>query len=206
MVSVRVTGGLNSRNCAVVSYDDEDLVALVRESGPSSSGALEALLRRYKTAIYRACLSYLREADKAEEASQEILLHVYRGIDRFHGRSSFRTWLYRIIQNDCCTVYSHHARHQVCERFDEDERYIHPLTTDDFVSTLELTNIIDAVLDRLPSTDREVIKLRFFHNLSLMSIADHLGTSLSGVKMRLYRAIGRFKKTYVSLEADLAVL
>ncbi|MDH3691655.1 MAG: sigma-70 family RNA polymerase sigma factor [Gammaproteobacteria bacterium] len=189
---------------ATASYTDEELAALAREGGPSSVDAVEALLCRYEIAIYRACLSYLRDIDKAEDASQEVLIRVYRGINRFQGRSSFRTWLYRVVRNECYSVASQHARHRVCESLDEIVHPLHAVATGDFTSSIEVNNTVHTALQRLGSNDREVIQLRFFSDLSLNLIANQLNTSLSGAKMRLYRAIARFEKAYVDLEADAA--
>lgn len=188
----------------VAGYRDEDLVALARAGGPSAADALEALLRRYENAIYRACQSYLRDVDRAEHASQEVLIRVYRGIGRFQGRSSFRTWLYRIIRNECYSVAAHYKRHQVCESLDETQVPLDTASVEDVASALELRNTVHTVLQRLSSNDRQVIRLRFFSELSLNGIADQLGTSLSGAKMRLYRALERFEKVYANLEADRA--
>ena len=186
---------------AAAAYRDEDLAALAREGGASSTDAVQALLRRYEKAIYRSCLSYLRNVDRAEEASQEVLIRVYRGIRRFQGRSSFRTWLYSIIRNECYTISAYHKRHQVCDNLDEDEHLLDAVSTKDIASSVELHNTVHTVLRRLSAKDREVIKLRFFSDLSLNGIADQLDTSLSGAKMRLYRAIARFEEVYTDLEA-----
>jgi RNA polymerase sigma factor (sigma-70 family) len=73
-----------------------------------------------------------------------------------------------------------------------------------FAASTERDNAVGAALQRLKPHDKEVIVLRFFHDLSLDTIADRLGTSLSGAKMRLYRAIARFEQVYLDLEADVS--
>jgi len=79
----------------------------------------------------------------------------------------------------------------------------HPaLVTSDGTENVERNNSIEVALSRLPVTDQEVLKLRFFHELSLSRTASQLGTSLSGAKMRLYRALARFEKVYLGLETD----
>ncbi len=187
------------------SYTDDDLTSVARERGPSSADAVESLLRRYDRLIYRACFSYLRDASLAEEASQEVRIRVHRGISRFQGRSSFRTWLYRIVRNECYSAASHHARHRVCQSLDDDEHPHQALVSSDSMADIELNDAVHVALRRLPPTDQEVIKLRFFYELSIRTIAGQLGTSLSGAKMRLYRAIARFEKAYVGLELDVPV-
>ncbi len=187
---------------AGTSYTDEDLAAMARERGPSSEDAVAALLRRYERMIYRACVSYLRDANLAEDASQGVLIRIYRGINRFQGRSSFRTWVYRIVRNECYSVSSHHARHRVCESLDETVYLDHTVDMLDFTKQVETSNDVHIALRRLTPKDREIIKLRFFRDLSIKAIAVQLDTSLSGAKMRLYRAIARFEKAYMLLDAD----
>ena len=184
------------------SYTDEQLARVVRQRGPDASDAVDALLRRYEHDIYRACLFYLRDPSVAQEASQEVLIRLYRGINRFQERSRFRTWLYRIVRNECYSVSHKHARHRVCDTLNEEEVHHDTVMTADVAKAVQQTNDVKVVLHALSAKDREVIQLRYFNDLSLQAIADRLDTSLSGAKMRLYRALTRFELVYKELAAD----
>jgi RNA polymerase sigma-70 factor (ECF subfamily) len=62
-------------------------------------GALETLLRRHHPRMHAACRRLLGNDSDADDAAQEALLSIVRGIDRFDGRSRFSTWAYRIAVN-----------------------------------------------------------------------------------------------------------
>lgn len=61
--------------------------------------AFMALVRRHQTAMVRVAQIYVSRRDVAEEVVQEAWVGVLRGLDRFEGRSSLKTWLFRIVTN-----------------------------------------------------------------------------------------------------------
>src|SRR5882757_3608606 len=77
-------------------HEDQDLVMRAR-SGDRQ--ALEELIQRHQGWIYNIAVRMLYHPQDAEDASQEILLKVLTRLSSFEGRSSFRTWLYRIVVN-----------------------------------------------------------------------------------------------------------
>ena len=77
-------------------HEDQDLVMRAR-SGDRQ--ALEELIQRHQGWIYNIAVRMLYHPQDAEDASQEILVKVLTRLSSFEGRSSFRTWLYRIVVN-----------------------------------------------------------------------------------------------------------
>src|ERR1700751_4817553 len=77
-------------------HEDQDLVLRAR-SGDRQ--ALEDLIQRHQTWIYNIAVRMLHHPQDAEDVTQEILIKVLTRLSSFEGRSSFRTWLYRIVVN-----------------------------------------------------------------------------------------------------------
>src|SRR4051794_41624107 len=75
---------------------DEELVARARDG---DEAAFSALVRRHSPALLRLARMYTPSQAVAEDVVQETWLGVLRGLERFEGRSSFRTWLFRILVN-----------------------------------------------------------------------------------------------------------
>src|SRR5215211_2066663 len=67
-------------------------------------GAYERLVGPYRTELHAHCYRMLGSVHDAEDALQEALLRAWRGLPRFEGRSSFRSWLYTIATNTCLNV------------------------------------------------------------------------------------------------------
>src|SRR5437016_1468173 len=75
--------------------------ALLRAGQAGDRAALERLLAPHKGPLFALCYGILGDADDAEDAAQETFLRVLRGLARFRGDASFRTWLFRIAVNLC---------------------------------------------------------------------------------------------------------
>jgi RNA polymerase sigma-70 factor (ECF subfamily) len=80
--------------------DERVLLAALRAHDES---AFEALVRRYSPALFRAALSLTRNRTLAEEVVQDTWAGVLRGLERFEGRSSLKTWIFRILMNQAKT-------------------------------------------------------------------------------------------------------
>lgn len=72
---------------------------LVRETKEGSRDALEELIARHQAWIYNLALRMLHQPEDAKDATQEVLIKLFTRLSTFAGRSSFRTWLYRIAIN-----------------------------------------------------------------------------------------------------------
>jgi DNA-directed RNA polymerase specialized sigma24 family protein len=78
--------------------DPEDR-ALVLRAKSGDRAALEELVRRHQAWIYNIDVRMLYHPQDAEDATQEILVKALTALSSYEGRSSFRTWLYRIVVN-----------------------------------------------------------------------------------------------------------
>src|SRR5262245_40818324 len=83
---------------------DLDEMELVRRAQAGSRDALEGLIARHQSWIYNIVLRMLYYPNDAEDVTQEILIKLTTKLSTFEGRSSFRTWLYRIAVNHVLNV------------------------------------------------------------------------------------------------------
>jgi RNA polymerase sigma-70 factor (ECF subfamily) len=82
------------------SAEETRLVTALRRG---DEGAFAVLVERYHASLIRLATVYVRDRTVAEEVAQETWLGVVQGIDRFQGRSSLKTWIFRILTNTAKT-------------------------------------------------------------------------------------------------------
>lgn len=156
---------------------------------PYVTTAYEALVRRHQSNLFRFCRRMLRDADRAEDATQETLIRVYHALSDFEGRADFKTWLFTIARNVCFTrIKRTTMESQLRESYGRDQDVV----ASDVQSNVSAPDI-DELLARIPAEDREILSLRFVAGLSLQEIANSYALTLSAAKMRLYRAIEQLR-------------
>ncbi len=177
---------------------DAALVDRARRELPYNTTSYERLVRRYEPFVYRTCLSYLRSEQDAEEVSQDVFLKVFHALPKFEGRSAFRTWLYRIVRNECAS--QHRRRKRIERRREAVEHYLSTegpaLWTPAEAGEDALSGPMGEGLGQLSEQDREMLILRHIAGLAIQEIAETLAIGLSAAKMRLYRAEERLRDAY----------
>jgi RNA polymerase sigma-70 factor (ECF subfamily) len=90
-----------------VMTNEQALLAAARDG---DEGAFGQLIGSHRTALHAHCYRMLGSAQDAEDALQETLLNAWRALPRFEGRSSLRSWLYRIATNACLKMIERRPR------------------------------------------------------------------------------------------------
>ncbi len=91
----------------LVGADERTLIDALRQG---DEAAFATLVERYHVSMVRIAMLYARRRDVAEDVAQETWLAVFQGVDRFEGRSSLKTWLFRILTNRAKTRGAREAR------------------------------------------------------------------------------------------------
>jgi RNA polymerase sigma-70 factor (ECF subfamily) len=143
----------------------------------------EQLVRRYQAALMKAAVSRLGRRELAEEALQETFLCAHRWLHTYDSRYSFRTWLWTILLNQCSRLAKREVKHI---RPTEIERPASALPSPlDQLLARENEERINALLSRLPDSQADALRLRFFGGLSFPEIAAAMQCSQAGAKHRV---------------------
>jgi RNA polymerase sigma-70 factor (ECF subfamily) len=190
--------------------DDAELLSRLRAG---DEDAFVMLVARYQGPMLRLARSMVATQAVAEEAVQDTWMGVVRGIEHFEGRSSFKTWLFRILTNRVRSAGSREQYHTPLEslhavdplRFDAQGQWADPLDrwTEESEDRLEAAiwvPILNSGLDDLPSRQREVIVLRDVEGLSSDEVCAILGISSGNQRILLHRGRTRLREI---LEAEL---
>jgi RNA polymerase sigma-70 factor (ECF subfamily) len=199
-------------------YDDAQLVdALARRD----EAAFVQLVQRYQGPLLRLALVYAGSRAVAEEIVQDAWLGVIQGIERFEGRSSFRTWLFRILVNRARTRAAREGRTvpfsalvdaamEPEEPAVPAERFLGPTdpqwpahwavpprswgtSPEEQLLTRETLDLVERAIAALPPAQREVITLRDVEGWEADEVCNVLGISETNQRVLLHRARSRVR-------------
>ncbi len=176
-------GGLGLHRLADAS--DEEVLALVASG---SEVAFRTIWQRYGAAVFSLCLRRLSDRGAAEDATQEAFANVWRRADTFDpGRGSAAGWLYAVARNAAAQEARHRRRDAVPVAVLDQEQ-----AADEEEAVTRL--VVHAALTRIPATEREVLELAYFDDLSHSQIADRLSLPLGTVKTRIRSGLHRLQQ------------
>ncbi len=174
--------------------DDADLVDRLRAGDESS---FVALIERYQPRMLRLAEMTVGSRAVAEEVTQETWLAVVRGVERFEGRSTLKTWLFHILLNRARSTAGRELRagrpeHNIEERFDRSGAWLTPPESwadraDDRIVAERLAAHVQELLPQLPDIQRQVVVLRDLEGLSADDVVALLGVTDGHQRVLLHR-------------------
>ena len=176
---------------AVSVLRDEQLLA---QAAGGCREALDELFRRYRLIAYRVAFRLLSNEADASDAVQEAFVKALVHLPTFQGRSSFKTWLLRVVSNASLDLGRQRGRREALSMdalSHHNREDFEPLIDSEPGRELEredLRRILHEALDRLPPAQRQTFVLHAEAELSYREVADVLDISIGTVMSRLYYA------------------
>jgi RNA polymerase sigma factor (sigma-70 family) len=179
-------------------YDDMANQELVREACQGSQAAIEKLVKIHQRFIYNIALKMVRDVDDAEDLTQEVLIKMVTKLTQFQFRSSFRTWLYRMVMNHFISTQRKKAETEVYS-FDELGVFVDEVHNNETMTNEEQDTYKDEILhvrnrcmaSTLLCLDRQqriVIILGAIFNLKSQVAAQLLDITPENFRQQLSRA------------------
>jgi len=187
---------------------DEDLVRRLRAGDET---AFSELVRAYHPSMVRLAQTFVPSRAIAEEVAQDAWVAVLKGLDRFEGRSSLKTWIFHILANRARSTGVREQRTTPVDlgdegsvdrrRFDEAGGWSDPPAhwSDEIVERLSSGPFfaqVQAAVARLPDGQRAVVTLRDLDGLSSKEVCDVLGISEANQRVLLHRGRSRIRATF----------
>lgn len=172
---------------------DQELMRIVQAGDYSPASEI---YDRYSGRIYNFAFRFLRNAEAAEDATQEVFVKMLKHANQFHGDAKLSTWLFSITAN-WCRDYLRKADNKQKESDDVLVTLPTPseLAPDRSLERREDEQRVRRALETLTAEQREAILLSRYHGLSYAEIAQIAGCSEGAVKTRVFRAMETLKKT-----------
>jgi RNA polymerase sigma-70 factor (ECF subfamily) len=186
-----------------------DDAELLRRLLGGDESAFRELVVRYNATLIRIALYYVNNQASAEDVAQDTWIAVLRGVDKFEGRSSFKTWLFRILVNRARSTGTKEHRviavdplaHEASVapgRFDEGGTWRVPPepftdTIDNAIHNEKIVMLVREAIVRLPEPQQAVVTLRDVEGLSTMEVSELLDLSEANVRVILHRGRARVR-------------
>lgn len=182
----------------VVFDEDAELLDLLATGDET---AFRALVARHIDRAYAIALRILSNAADAEDVVQDTMLKVWTHRGRWqHGRAKFSTWLYRVVSNRCIDL----RRKPRTENVD-----VVPEVADgkpdasSVIERAEVTDLLEAAMQRLPEQQRVAVILSYHENMSNGEIAEVMETTVAAVESLLKRGRQQLRELLRRHERDI---
>jgi len=190
---------------------EQGLIESCRRGDPEAFARLVAL---HEGMVFNLAMRLLSDAEEARDLSQDVFLQVYRTLHSFQGRSSLKTWIYRIVVNQCRNRqrwWHRRRKNRSCpieELTPADQARMVDVEGEthgpfERVRKREQAERVQQALSSLSFDHRAILLLREVENLSCEEIAGTLGLPEGTVKSRLARAREALRQRLVPMVEDL---
>jgi len=197
----------------VLSSEDARLIEGLRAG---DEAAFVALMRMYGAGMLRVAQMYVSSRSVAEEVVQEAWIGVLRGIGRFEGRSSLKTWLFRIVANTAKTRGVREARSIPFSALGDDsgeptvdpDRFLgsgerfpghwaappQAWSPEERLVADETLAVVEREIDRLPPAQRAVITMRDVQGFTSQEVCNALDLTETNQRVLLHRARAKVRR------------
>jgi RNA polymerase sigma-70 factor (ECF subfamily) len=174
---------------------DETDQQLLERARSGDARALESLLERHQSSIYRFGVRMCKNPEDARDVLQETLLAMARGVRDFRGASSLSTWLYTIARSYCIKKHRRSQRGLAgadaveVDAAETAAELVEPASSpEDSAANRQVEHALEQAIRALEPGYREVLLLRDAEGLTAPEVAEVTGLSVQAVKSRLHRA------------------
>lgn len=171
------------------SFSEQELIERILNG---EKKLYEIIVRRFNPYLYKIGRSYNFSHEDTEDLMQDSFVDAYKNLSQFEARSGFKTWLIRIMLNNCFRKKSKSSfKNETMKEITDSDRPLYAQSGEDtanLVSRRELNSIIETAMAQLPHEYRMVFSLREINGCSVAETAELLNISEANVKVRLNRA------------------
>lgn len=179
---------------------DKSEFELTAECRRGDKAAMTELFGRYYPSCLRVARGMLRSTEESQDAVQVAYFAAFRHFHHFRGDSSFKTWITRIVINQCLMQLRENRRGLSWVSLDDPEKTAPSLalvssspTPEKSLLSQEIAVAVSDAIARLPEHLRGVFTMCSMSGYSVKEAAAELGLSLAAAKSRLFRAQARMR-------------
>ncbi len=170
--------------------DKDDILRYIDQVLQGNINAFTYIIDRHKDKAFNLAFRICCNREDAEEIAQDSFLKAYRALGSFKRKSSFSTWLYRIVYNTAVSFVRVKKKEILSlEDFPADARDFMGTGISDEEADIEYRrSLINFAFQKISEEDRSLITLHYYQDMSTEEISQVTGISKSNVKVKLFRA------------------
>lgn len=178
---------------AIKSFDTYSDTEIIRQILEGEVALFEILLRRYNSFLYKTGRVYNYNHEDTQDLMQETWISAYKNLAGFENRSSFKTWIIKIMLHHCfhkSKKFSFHNEISIDINEKSKPMFVNTSNNDTSknIHNKELNHVIEVALQNIPYDYRIIFSLREMNGFNVSETAEMLNISESNVKVRLNRA------------------
>lgn len=171
-------------------YSDIEIIGKILDG---ESKLYELIIRRNNPSLYKIGRAYNYTHHDTEDLMQETYVNAFYNLSKFEGKSTFKTWITRIMLNNC---YQKNKKHSYKNENTVDEitleknkpMFQNHTNTEKHILNNELGHVLEKALNKIPEDYRLVFTMRELNGLNIAETAEAINISETNVKARLSRA------------------
>jgi len=190
-------GSIANTNIDLKNLTDEEIVDLIRETNDEKY--ISILYGRFSNKIYRRAISFVKEANLAQDLTHDVFMKILLNIGSFKGKSKFSTWVYSITYNYCIDYLRKRQKERIkANNYSNETSDLEEEDAEEFESLREMkVERLMELMEMVTDHDKMILLMKYQDNMSIKDIQGVFEISESAVKMRINRAKGKIKKLYV---------
>lgn len=165
---------------------------LVRRMKNDDEIATEIIVRKYYDEIYSFLCRKLSNSTEAEDITQIVFIKFVNNIHTYNERGKLKNYLFKLAVNASNDYYRKNLKYKLSEYKLEDV-CSDEVALDELVHKKEIANKVKEGLDKLPLYQKDVIIMRFYHDLKFQDIAKIMKSNISSTKSRYQQGIKKLK-------------
>ncbi len=180
---------------------------LINKLKSGEEEAFRTVVNEYQRLILNCCFKFTKNAETAEDITQEVFIEVFRSVKNFRAESNLLTWIYRIAITKSLDYLKSQRRKKrfaaIKSLFEEDGVETNIQSTDSggperVLEDKERMKVLSWAMDSLPEKQKIAFTLSKYDEMSYKEIADILNLSISSVESLIFRAKTNLKKKLYS--------
>lgn len=185
---------------------------LIKQFLGGNKQALDLLINRHKNQVYSYILLIVKNRDLAEDIFQDTFIKVIKSLysDKYIESGKFVSWVMRIAHNLIIDFYRKSKKLRTIAEDDTEYSLFNTakfsdITNEQVLINQQVNKDLKALIKKLPTEQFEIIKLRYYFDMSFKEISERTGVSINTALGRMRYALINLRKLMAEQKVDLAI-